>query len=90
MEAEKKAERLKIKRRHFELKHIETHVRTKELKEYPSEIKDWGQKSNFRRACKKFSIVNGEFAYDNKRVVIIEKKTSDGNYQGYLSRCWRE
>ena len=60
-----------MKRRHFDLKDIERYMQNKE---YPSEIKDWGQTSNFRRACKNFSIANGELTYKNKRVVILEKK----------------
>ena len=69
MDAEKKA--TSMKRRHFDLKDIERYMRNKE---YPSEIKDWGQKSKFRRACRNVSIANRELIYKNKRVVILEKK----------------
>ena len=56
-------------RKHFDLKDIEVYVRNHE---YPLNLPRKG-KSNFRRACEKFSISNGEFVYKNKRLVIIEK-----------------
>ena len=56
-------------RKHFDLKDIEVYVRNHE---YPLNLPRKG-KSNFRCACEKFSISNGEFVYKNKRLVIIEK-----------------
>ena len=53
---------------HVDIKKIENYVRTKC---YPAEIKgDKGKKCNFRRACKKFSIINGQLMYMEKRLVI--------------------
>ena len=42
-------------------------------KTYPKGIlKDKGEKSNFRKACKNFSIVNGDLMYKAKRRVVFE------------------
>ena len=65
------ADKTKSVRHHYKLEDIERFVRTNQ---YPFEIDDWGKRSNFRRACKKFSIVNGIFMYKIKRVVIMERK----------------
>ena len=45
-----------MQRKHFELTDILDYIRTKE---YPFEVKQKGDQSNFRRACKKFRIENG-------------------------------
>ena len=58
------------KRRHFDLAHIEIFIRGKG---YPDTVTTWGEKSNFKRACKHFSIKDGQFMYKEKRLVIIEK-----------------
>ena len=49
---------------------IEEYVRTKE---YPDYVDSKGKKANFRRAARKFSIVNGIFTFNGKRMVIITK-----------------
>ena len=56
-----------------------THVDLKAVKEflgnktYPKGIlKDKGEKCNFRKACKSFSIVNGDLIYKEKRRVVFE------------------
>ena len=42
---------------------------------YPEEMAgDKVRKANFRRACRKFSIVNGQYLYNSKRVVISSKE----------------
>ena len=46
----------KKERNHFELEGIEIFLR---LNEYPKAIKERGTRSNFKRACKNFSIKNG-------------------------------
>ena len=56
---------------HFELEDIETFLR---LNEYSKTIKEWGARSNFKRACKNFSIENGQFLYKRQRVVVMAKQ----------------
>ena len=57
-------------RKHFELEDVEVFIRFNEV---PKSITDWGVRSNFKRACKNFSVENGQFLYKNKSVVIMEK-----------------
>ena len=55
---------------HVDLKAVEEFLRNKT---YPKGIlKDKGKKSNFRKACKNFSIVNGDLMYKEKRRVVFE------------------
>ena len=55
---------------HVDLKAVEEFLRNKT---YPKGIlKDKGKKSNFRKACKNFSIVNGDLMYKEKRGVVFE------------------
>ena len=61
----------KKERNHFELKNIENFMR---LNEYPKTIKEWGGRSNFKRARKNFSIENGQFLYKRQRVVVTAKQ----------------
>ena len=54
-------------RNHFELKDIETFLRLNEYPntngvQYPNK-KEWGARSNVKRACKCFSIKNWQFLY---------------------------
>ena len=59
----------KKQRNHFELEDIETFFR---LNEYPKMIKEWRARHNFKRACKIFSIENGQILY-KRRVVVMAK-----------------
>ena len=59
-----------VSRNHYYLSDIEMYLR---FKEYPKGLIP-ANRSNFRRGCKKFSIRNGEFLYDDKRLVIITDK----------------
>ena len=53
-----------------DLKAVEEFLRNKT---YPKGIlKDKGKKSNFRKACKNFSIVDGDLMYKEKRRVVFE------------------
>ena len=61
----------KKEKNHFELKNIETFLR---LNKYPTTIKEWGARSNFKRACKNFSIQNGQFLYKRQHVVVMVKQ----------------
>ena len=55
---------------HVDLKAAEEFLRNKT---YPKGIlKGKGKKSNFRKACKNFSIVNGDLMYKEKRRVVFE------------------
>ena len=55
---------------HVDLKAVEEFLRNKT---YPKGIlKDKGKKSNFRKACKNFSIVNGDLMYKEKQRVVFE------------------
>ena len=57
---------------HMDLKAVEEFLRSKT---YPKGIlKDKGKKSNFRKACKNFSIVNGDLMYKEKRCLIYKEK----------------
>ena len=59
----------KKQRNHFELEDIETFLR---LNEYQKMIKEWRARSSFRRACKMFSIENGQILH-KRRVVVMAK-----------------
>ena len=68
---------------HVHLKAVEEFLRNKT---YPKGIlKDKGKKSNFRKACKNFSIVNGDLMYKEKRRAVfeVERRTYDN------TRCTR-
>ena len=53
---------------HVDLKAVEEFVRNKT---YPKGIlKGKGKKSNFRKACKNFRIVNGDLMYKEKQRVV--------------------
>ena len=55
---------------HVDLKAAEEFLRNKT---YPKGIlKHKGKKSNFRKACKNFSIVNGDLMYKQKRRFVFE------------------
>ena len=55
---------------HVDLKAVEEFLRNKT---YPKGIlKDKGKKSNFRKACKNFSIVNGNIMYKEKQRAVFE------------------
>ena len=55
---------------HVDLKAVEESLRNKT---YPKGIlKGKGKKSNLRKACKNFSIVNGDLMYKEKRRVVFE------------------
>ena len=58
-------------REHFDLKDIEIFLR--QMK-YPEDLKIWGEKSNFKRACKNCSIKDGQFVYKEKRVGVLERQ----------------
>ena len=61
---------------HVDLKAVEEFLRNKT---YPKGIlKDKGTKSNFRKACKNFSIVNGDLTYKEKRRVVFEVERRTG------------
>ena len=59
------------KRKHFLFEEIEEYLRNKV---YPSNIaaKDYGSKSNFRRATRKYSFKDGHLLY-KKRIVIKDR-----------------
>ena len=44
------------------------------LNEYPKTIKELGARSNFKRACKNFSIENGQFLYKEQRAIVMAKQ----------------
>ena len=71
-------EKVKKSRSHSDFEDIETHIR---LGDYLSSIsaKDFGSKSNFRRAAKKFRIKDG-YLYHGKKFVI----KGYVRYKGYL------
>ena len=54
-------------RKHFPLEDISNYVR---LKEYPESVKEKNEQSNFRRACKKIYMDNGQLVKNNKVVVF--------------------
>ena len=56
---------------YFELEDIETFLTPNE---YPKTIKEWGARSNFKRACKNFSIENEQFLYKRQRAVVMAKQ----------------
>ena len=51
---------------HVDFDAISTYLREKT---FPCEVGDKGKKANFRKACKEFSLVNGQLMYANSRVV---------------------
>ena len=48
------------------------------LSEYPKTIKEWGERSNFKRVCKNLPIENGQFLYKRQCVVVMEKQQQLG------------
>ena len=56
---------------HVDFDAISTYLREKT---FPCEVGDKGKKANFRKACKEFSLVNGQLMYANSRVVISSKE----------------
>ena len=63
-------------RKHFDFDDIEEYLRNKT---YPSTIhaRDYGSKSNFRRATKRYEVKDGHLFY-NERLVIKEKESQMG------------
>ena len=59
-------------REHFHLKDIEIFLR--QMK-YPEDPKTWGEKSNFKRACRNYSIKDGKFVYKEKACSGFRKTT---------------
>ena len=57
---------------HINLTDIENYVRNGTYPVYAKVSK--GAKANFRRASKKFSIINGQFLFQQKRYVIISRE----------------
>ena len=55
---------------HVNLNYVENYVRHKM---YPVEIRSKGDKANLRRASRRFGIKNGQFVYDDKRLVILSR-----------------
>ena len=56
---------------HVDLESIELYVREKV---YPEEMAgDIGRKVNFRRACRKLSIVNCQFLYNSKGLLFLRR-----------------
>ena len=43
-------------------------------KKFPDVISTEGDKANFRRACKKFSVANGQLIYKGNRLVVTDKQ----------------
>ena len=46
---------------------------------FPNNVKDKGKKSNFRKACKEFSIVNGQLMYKESRRVYVKGGSTNDN-----------
>ena len=55
---------------HVDLNLVESYLRHNK---YPDDVSNKGEKANFRRACKKFSIVDGQFKFDGNRLVITDE-----------------
>ena len=56
--------------KHVDLKDVEMYEQDGS---YTAEINSVGQKRNFRKACKNFSIVDGHLIFKNSRRVIFKK-----------------
>ena len=41
---------------------------------FPDDISTKGEKGNFRRACKKFSVANGQLIYKGNKLVVTDKQ----------------
>ena len=61
----------KKEKNHFELNNVGTFLR---LNKYPRTIKEWKARSNFKRACKNFSVQNGQLLYKRHHVVVMAKQ----------------
>ena len=57
--------------KHILLRKAENHVRNKKYLE--DILYDKGEKSNFGKACKNFSAVNGHLMYNENRRAVFEK-----------------
>ena len=72
-------------RKHFDFDEIEECLRNKT---YPSTIpsQDYGSKSNFRRATKRYEMKDGHLFY---KIGYQRQKTPNGNCQRRAPRYWR-
>ena len=65
------AEEKSVSGRHVDLNMVENYLRHKR---FPDGISEKEDKANFRRTCKKFSLVNGKLMYKGNRLVITDKQ----------------
>ena len=64
-------EEAKKSKNHVDLILVENYLRHQK---FPDGISTKGDKANFRRACKKFSVANGQLMYNGKILVVTDKQ----------------
>ena len=64
-------EGVKKSKNHVDLTFVENYLRHQR---FPYGISAKGDKANFRRACKKFSVANGQLMYKSNRLVVPDKQ----------------
>ena len=64
-------EEVKKSKNHVDLTLVENYLRHQK---FPDGISTKGDKANFRRACKKFSVANGQLMYKGNRLVVTDKQ----------------
>ena len=65
-------EEVKKSKNHVDLTLVENYLRHQK---FPDGISTKGDKANFRRACKKFSVANGQLIYKGiNRLVVTDKQ----------------
>ena len=64
-------EEVKKSKNHIDLTLVENYLRHQK---FPDCISTKGDKANFRRACKKFSVANGQLLYNGNILVVTDKQ----------------
>ena len=64
-------EEVKKSKNHVDLTLVENYLRHQK---FPDGISTKGDKANFRRACKKFSVASDQLMYKGKRLVVTDKR----------------
>ena len=57
-------------RKHFDLEEMLIYIR-------PQKIKEKCEQSNFRRACKKLSLIDGQFMFNNRIVIMDDQQRKE-------------
>ena len=59
-------------RKQFDVEEMLIDIRTNN--KHPQKIKEKCEQFNFRRACKKFSLIDGQFMFNNRIVIMDDQQ----------------